>query len=105
MPLRKSRANIPIQVRFQHHHKCNRLGDVAYRPYLDENWPELLHALFNASQSPDAGQRENAFRIFTATPGIIEQQHESTVIGAFAKGFKDEDVSVRILGVRRRKEC
>lgn len=98
MPLRKSRANIPIQVRFQHHHKCNRSGDVADRSHLDENWPGLLQALFNASQSPDAGQRENAFRIFTATPGIIEQQHASTVLGAFAKGFKDEDVSVRHSG-------
>lgn len=71
---------------------------MADRSYLDENWPGLLHALFNASQSPDAGQRENAFRIFTATPGIIEQQHETTVSGAFAKGFKDEDVSVRQSG-------
>jgi len=47
-----------------------------------------------ASQSPDAGQREGAFRIFTATPGIIEKQHEETVLAAFTKGFKDGDVIV-----------
>ena len=58
-------------------------------------WPELLQALFVASQSHDVGQRQSAFRIFTATPGIIEQQHENVVIGAFTKGFKDDDVSVR----------
>ena len=63
---------------------------------IDENWPELLGALFQASQSPDAGQREGAFRIFATTPGIIESQHESTVIGAFAKGFKDEAVPVSV---------
>ena len=67
-----------------------------------ENWPELLQALFVASQSPDPGQREGAFRIFTATPGVIEKQHEETVLAAFTKGFKDSDVIVwfpnRILG-------
>lgn len=67
--------------------------------YVGESWPELLQALFVASQSPDAGQREGAFRIFTATPGIIEKQHEDTVLGAFTKGFKDSDVIVRLLNV------
>ena len=62
---------------------------------VDESWPDLLHALFTASQSPDAAQREGAFRIFTAAPGIIEKQHETSVLGAFSKGFKDPDVSVR----------
>ena len=47
-----------------------------------------------ASQSPDPGQREGAFRIFTATPGVIEKQHEETVLAAFTKGFKDNDVIV-----------
>lgn len=65
------------------------------RSPLDEKWPELLQTLFVASQSQDAGQRENAFRIFTTTPGIIEKQHEETVRGAFLKGFKDDDISVR----------
>ena len=59
-----------------------------------EPWPELLGALFTASQSNDPGQRESAFRIFATTPGIIEKQHEDTVIAAFTKGFKDDDVSV-----------
>lgn len=59
-----------------------------------ENWQELLQVLFHASQSPDAGQREGAFKIFTTTPGIIEKQHEDTVLTAFTKGFKDDNVSV-----------
>ena len=63
--------------------------------FAGENWPELLHALFTFSQSQDPGQREGAFRIFTTTPGIIEKQHEEMVLGAFTKGFKDSDVSVR----------
>ena len=58
------------------------------------NWNELLGALFQASQSPDAGQRERAFRIFATTPGIIETQHEGVVQEVFGKGFKDSNLDV-----------
>jgi hypothetical protein len=60
----------------------------------DEMWMELLAALFQASQSNDAGMRECAFRIFSTTPGIIEKQHESAVQEVFGKGFKDDSVDV-----------
>lgn len=59
-------------------------------------WPELLGSLFTLSNSQDEGQRENAYRIFATTPGIIEKQHEDTVLSAFTKGFKDENVNVRL---------
>lgn len=62
-----------------------------------EQWPELLGVLFNLSQSADAGKRESAFRIFATTPGIIEKQHEDTVLAAFTKGFKDDDLSVCVM--------
>jgi importin-5 len=39
--------------------------------------------------------RECAFRIFAATPGIIEKQHENAVQEVFGKGFKDSSVDVR----------
>lgn len=61
----------------------------------DEQWNELLSALFQASQSPDPGQREVAFRIFATTPGIIEKQHEGIVQEVFYKGLKDGNVDVR----------
>ncbi|KAI9843310.1 MAG: hypothetical protein M1838_002697 [Thelocarpon superellum] len=78
-----------------------RVGDAVAeiaRQYTDdgEPWPELLGVLFQASQSTDATQREGAFRIFATTPGIIEKQHEDTVLAAFTKGFKDDDVAVRL---------
>lgn len=69
-------------------------GDVIDRDGTKESWNELLGALFQASQSSDAGQRATAFRIFATTPGIIEKQHEEVVIGAFTKGFQDSDVMV-----------
>ena len=59
-----------------------------------DTWPELLSALYQASQSGDASLRESAFRIFETTPGIIEKQHEDAVATAFARGFKDDSVAV-----------
>ncbi|KAL8951885.1 MAG: hypothetical protein Q9222_002160 [Ikaeria aurantiellina] len=78
----------------------HKIGDAVAevaRQYSDEgqSWQELLHALFVASQSQDAGQRESAFRIFATTPAIIEKQHEDSVVPAFTKGFKDSDILVR----------
>ncbi|KAI9724972.1 MAG: hypothetical protein M1812_000248 [Candelaria pacifica] len=86
----------------------HRVGDAVAeiaRQYSDDAdlehsigviWPDLLGALFEASQSDNEGQREGAFRIFAQTPGIIDKQHEDTVLTVFTKGFKDEDVSVRL---------
>ncbi|KAF2148970.1 ARM repeat-containing protein [Myriangium duriaei CBS 260.36] len=86
----------------------NKIGDAVSeiaRQYIEaepsrgtqkETWGELLGALFQASQSGEAGQREAAFRIFATTPEIIEAQHEEVVLGAFAKGFKDSDTSVQL---------
>jgi hypothetical protein len=69
-----------------------RRGALLIRPELE--WPELLGALFQASQSQDAAQRENAFRIFSTTPQIIEKQHEDVVMTSFKGGFADGETSV-----------
>ena len=60
--------------------------------------------LFQLSTSKEVGQREISYRIFSTTPGIIEKQHEDTVLTAFTQGFKDEDVTVKFpfkLGAER----
>lgn len=91
MPSPKLLENTQITVRL-------RLKFYIYGNHSDEKtdqqWPELLGILFHLSQSADPGQRENAYRIFTTTPGIIEKQHEDTVLSAFTKGFKDDTVDV-----------
>lgn len=68
-------------------------------------WPELLGALFQASQSTHAGQRETAFRIFSTTPGIIEKQHEDVVMTAFKGGFADSDTNVGFRKDRSKAPC
>ncbi|KAL6250246.1 importin subunit beta-3 [Rhinocladiella similis] len=91
-------------AREQVHAVRNKIGDAIAeiaREYVDANemWVELLAALFQASQSNDAGMRECAFRIFATTPGIIEKQHESAVLEVFGKGFKDDSVDVRLAAI------
>jgi len=61
-----------------------------------DTWPELLNALFQASQSGDTGMRESAFRILETTPGIIEKQHEDVVLGVFQRGIRDDTAEVRL---------
>ncbi|EXJ64887.1 hypothetical protein A1O7_01226 [Cladophialophora yegresii CBS 114405] len=81
----------------------NKIGDAIAeiaRQYVEsgenETWVELLHALFQASQSSEPGMRECAFRIFATTPGVIEREHEGVVQEVFLKGFKDNSVDVRL---------
>ena len=84
---------------------ADAIAEVA-RQYSDEQvlnpdgsrdtWPELLNALFQASQSTDPTMRESAFRILETTPGIIEKQHENVVYEVFEKGIKDENPDVRL---------
>ncbi|KAI1810595.1 armadillo-type protein [Poronia punctata] len=79
----------------------NKIGDAVAdvaRQYSENNgqWPEILGVLFNLSMSNDPGQRETAYRVFAATPGIIEKQHEAAVMDAFGRGFKDASVSVQL---------
>ncbi|KAG6004336.1 hypothetical protein E4U21_001149 [Claviceps maximensis] len=79
----------------------NKISDAVAevaRQYTDNNdsWPELLGVLFQLSQAPEVEKRENAFRVFKTTPGIIEKQHEETVLQAFHRGFQDDAVTVRL---------
>ena len=84
---------------------ADAVAEIA-RQYTDEEvlspdgsrdtWPELLNALFQASQSPDASMRESAFRILETTPGIVEKQHESVAYSVFEKGIKDDSPEVRL---------
>ncbi|KAF2723421.1 ARM repeat-containing protein [Polychaeton citri CBS 116435] len=84
---------------------ADAIAEVA-RQYNDEEvldqdgtrdtWPELLAALFQASQSPESSMRESAFRIFETTPTIIEKQHEDAVMSVFKRGLSDSDPNVRL---------
>ncbi|KAH7350072.1 importin subunit beta-3 [Plectosphaerella cucumerina] len=88
-------ADIDRSVR---HKISDAVAEVA-RQYTEngETWPELLGALFQLSQAPEAEKRETAFRVFATSPGIVSKQHEEPVAQAFQKAFKSDDsVQVRL---------
>lgn len=62
----------------------------------DQQWNELLSALFQLAQAQETDKRENAYRIFTTTPDIISNQSPEAIVQAFQKGFNDESVQVRL---------
>ncbi len=78
----------------------NNMSDVRLLiTSIDERWTELLQALFQLAQAPEADKRETAYRVFATTPGIIGKEQEEAVILAFQKGFKDDAVKVRTLSI------
>ncbi|ODQ77120.1 hypothetical protein BABINDRAFT_163848 [Babjeviella inositovora NRRL Y-12698] len=61
-----------------------------------ESWPELLPALFAATQGADASFRESAFRILAAAPELIDSSFVELVLPVFTAGFDDANDDVRI---------
>jgi hypothetical protein len=79
----------------------NKISDAVAelaRQYAEEDisWPELLNCLFQLSNDEDPDRRATAYRVFTTTPGIIENHHEDAVCQAFSKGFGDAIIAVRL---------
>lgn len=72
--------------------------------FTDDPWPELLSALFQLSQAAEPEKRACAFRVFTTTPAVIENQHETMVLEAFQKGFTDDAVLVRTIWLLLRRK-
>ncbi|KAI5960216.1 PSE1 [Candida pseudojiufengensis] len=59
-------------------------------------WNELIPALFEAAKNPDPSFRESAFRVFSASPELIDQSYINDVLPIYNAGFEDENDEVRI---------
>ncbi|KAG5417633.1 PSE1 [Candida metapsilosis] len=59
-------------------------------------WNELVPALLQASKNPDPSFRESAFRVFSASPELIDQSFINEVLPIYTSGFDDESDEVRI---------
>ena len=60
------------------------------------SWNELIPALFAASKNPDPSFRESAFRVFSATPELVDHSYLNEVLPIYNAGFEDESDDVRI---------
>lgn len=54
-------------------------------------WANLLTALFECSQSPNAAHRESAFRIFASVPDLIADQPTDAVKNVFMRSLTDPE--------------
>ncbi|EGW30979.1 Karyopherin functions in nuclear transport of protein [Spathaspora passalidarum NRRL Y-27907] len=60
------------------------------------SWNELIPTLFEATRNPDPSFRESAFRVFSATPELIDKSYLNDVLPVFNSGFEDQTDDVRI---------
>ena len=60
------------------------------------SWTELIPALFEATRNPDPSFRESAFRVFSASPELIDKSYIDDVLPVYNAGFEDENDDVRI---------
>ncbi|KAK9477871.1 armadillo-type protein [Lipomyces japonicus] len=85
------------QVTDIRHKICDTISEIVAG--TSEQWPELLAVLFRASESPNSGLREGAFRIFASAPQIISKDNLAAILNVFKAGFQDPDEKVRIAAI------
>lgn len=56
-----------------------------------DKWDNLLKALFDCTQSPNAAHRESAFRIFATVPDLIAGQHTDALKNVFMTSLTDSE--------------
>lgn len=59
-------------------------------------WNELIPALFEATRNEDPSFRESAFRVFSASPELIDNSYIDEVLPVYNAGFEDANDDVRI---------
>ncbi|KAF9978604.1 hypothetical protein BGZ73_001520 [Actinomortierella ambigua] len=80
---------------------CDTIAEMARACTLKEQeWPEILPALFECTKSPSAEHRESAFRIFTSVPNLISGQHVDILKSVFAQSLRDESITVRLAAAK-----
>lgn len=83
----------------QPNHIRHKLADVIAELAKDDvpgQWNELVPTLLEAAKNPDSSFRESAFRIFAATPALVDRSHINEVLPIYHSGFDDESDDVRI---------
>ncbi len=82
----------------QPNHIRHKLADVIAELAKDDlpAWNELLSTLLEAAKNPDASFRESAFRIFAATPALVDKSYVNEILPIYHSGFDDVNDDVRI---------
>ncbi|KAJ2648904.1 importin subunit beta-3 [Coemansia sp. RSA 1250] len=81
------------------HKLCDTIAEIANNE-VDDEWPELLPALYTCAQDGNALLRESAYRVFSSCPYLLADQNADAVTGAFNGAFQDSDAAVRLAALQ-----
>ncbi|KAJ1936534.1 importin subunit beta-3, partial [Linderina macrospora] len=81
------------------HKMCDTIADINKVEAQDE-WPDLLPALYSCAQDGNLQLRESAYRIFAMSPFMLSTQPAEAVSSAFIGAFQDSDASVRLAALK-----
>ncbi|KAJ1991204.1 importin subunit beta-3 [Coemansia spiralis] len=81
------------------HKLCDTISEVMNNE-VEDDWPDLLPALYACAQDSNPLLRESAFRIFTSCAYLLTMQSAEAVNSAFAGAFQDSDPAVRLASLQ-----
>ncbi|KAJ2401332.1 importin subunit beta-3 [Coemansia sp. RSA 2559] len=81
------------------HKLCDTISEVMNNEG-EEDWPELLTALYACAQDANALLRESAYRIFSSCAYLLTAQSADAVNTAFIGAFQDSDSAVRLAALQ-----
>ncbi|KAJ2866574.1 importin subunit beta-3 [Coemansia aciculifera] len=81
------------------HKLCDTISEVN-NGVGDDEWPELLPALYGCAQNGNALLRESAYRIFASCAYLLTGQSVDTINTAFIGAFQDSDATVRLAALQ-----
>ncbi|PKC17490.1 ARM repeat-containing protein [Rhizophagus irregularis] len=84
------------------HKVCDAVSEVAKNSFLKgQKWNELLPALIEASESPNAEHREAALRIFSAVPNLLTDLPINEVKQVFLVNLQDaNNAAIRMASLK-----
>ncbi|KAJ2324987.1 importin subunit beta-3, partial [Coemansia sp. RSA 2681] len=81
------------------HKLCDTISEVN-NEVGDDEWAELLPALYACAQNGDALLRESAYRIFASCAYLLTGQSVEAIASAFIGAFQDSDAAVRLAALK-----
>ncbi|KAJ1735150.1 importin subunit beta-3 [Coemansia sp. Benny D160-2] len=81
------------------HKLCDTISEVVNNEG-ENDWPELVSALYACAQDSSAQLRESAYRIFSSCAFLLTTQSSEAVNTAFIGAFQDSDAAVRLAALQ-----
>ncbi|KAJ2145972.1 importin subunit beta-3 [Coemansia sp. RSA 564] len=81
------------------HKLCDTISEITNNEGENE-WADLLPALYACAQDGNASLRESAYRVFSSCPYLLSGQSPDSVNSAFGGAFQDGDATVRLAALQ-----